>query len=91
MKKIAIMTAAILFGTACPLIPAQSALVYAADTEEEEDAKNEFFSYKVYSDHVKITNILKSGGDIVIPAEIDGLPVTDWDPDDPFPDSMLFP
>ena len=90
MKKIAIMAAAILFGTACPLIPAQSALVYAADTEEEEDAKNEFFSYKVYSEHVKITNILKSGGDIVIPAEIDGLPVTDWDPDASIPGFYAF-
>lgn len=88
MKYFAVLTAALLLSTTLPICPGISSTVYAEETEEE--GKNEFFSYRIYPDHVTITNILKSGGDIVIPAEIDGLPVTDWDPDASIPGFYAF-
>lgn len=53
----------------------------AADNEEITEftkGENDIFKYNIYGDHIELDGI-KSGTDpVVIPAEIDGLPVTDW-------------
>ena len=91
MKKIALLTAAILLTAAVHPFPHAAATAYAEDESAGyTEAKNKDYSYRIYEDHVTITNIERSGGDMVIPAEIDGLPVTDWDPEASIPGFYAF-
>jgi len=41
-------------------------------------AENDTFKYNIYSDHIELNGLKKGSDPVVIPAEIDGLPVTDW-------------
>lgn len=53
----------------------------AADIEEAPEftqGENDIFKYNIYSDHIELDGIKKGTEPVVIPAEIDGLPVTDW-------------
>ena len=52
----------------------------ADDTADAEftAAENDTFKYNIYSDHIELNGIKKGTDPVVIPAEIDGLPVTDW-------------
>ena len=90
MKQItAFLAAAVLLTASIQLLPCCNLTVTAEEAEFTEE-KNKDFSYRIYSDHIKIMNIEKSGGDIVIPAEIDGVPVTDWDEDAKIPGFYAF-
>lgn len=74
----AILTAACL--TACLAPAAFEAIhanaIYYAWTEAEDSDYIDDIRYDFFSDHVVVSHCEK-GGDIVIPAEIEGLPVTD--------------
>lgn len=74
----AILTAACL--TACLAPTAFEAIhanaIYYAWTEAEDSDYIDDIRYDFFSDHVVVSHCEK-GGDIVIPAEIEGLPVTD--------------
>ena len=77
IKKIApVFTAAVMV---CNLIP-----VYHVTAEDTVDgieytaAENDTFKYNIYSDHIELNGIKKGDDPVVIPSEVDGLPVTDW-------------
>ena len=77
IKKIApVLTAAVMV---CSMIPAYTVTaVDAADVIEYTAAENDTFKYNIYSDHIELNGIKKGDDPVVIPSEIDGLPVTDW-------------
>lgn len=79
MNKLAVFFAAALISVSA--LPCPGFVQTAVSAEETvTEAKNKDFQYNIYADHIEITDIVSQGGDIIIPAEIDGLPVTDWSP-----------
>lgn len=87
-KAIIILSAAMLLTAACPVLP--ETLTVTAAEEEYTEQKDHDFSYRIYKDHVTVMGVETSGGDLVIPAEVDGIPVTDWDPDAKIPGFYAF-
>ncbi len=64
-------------GTALPASPAFLAPIMAGAEDSYTYESNDDFSYRKYADHIVITQCDHTASEIVIPAEIDGLPVTE--------------
>lgn len=73
-KMISSLTAAAVLCSLVPYYPVTAADGTAGFTA----AENDIFKYNIYSDHIELNGIKKGDDPVVIPAEIDGLPVTDW-------------
>lgn len=74
-RKIALIIAAVFMTNIVP-----STLAVAEDDTDSlfTESENDTFKYNIYTDHIELTGIKKGTEPVIIPAEIDGLPVTDW-------------
>ncbi|MBR1530095.1 MAG: leucine-rich repeat protein [Oscillospiraceae bacterium] len=80
-KMLAVVSAFCMMGTVIPFLPAQEIAVIQASAEEEYEEYTEGIyenlTYYKYADHIEISGYTEDlEGEIVIPAEIEGLPVT---------------
>ncbi len=79
------LAAMILAGGILPMKELHAEIVDMALTENAYiESSNDDFAYRVYSDHIEITKVLDSSNEVQIPDEIEGLPVTDWNPETTF-------
>ena len=77
-KIIAVISAFCMMGAVMPVFPVQETAVISASAEEEEYAEGiyENLTYNKYADYIEITGYVEEPtGELVIPEEIDGLPV----------------
>ncbi len=78
-KMLAVVSALCMMCAVVPVLPVQNTAVISASAEDTEYSEDiyENLTYKKYADYIEISGYVKQPeGKLIIPAEIDGLPVT---------------
>ena len=75
------LAASLLAGASQPVGVSDTVIAAAADDGDAvtfTQGENDIFKYNIYADHIELDGIKSGSEPVVIPAEIEGLPVTDW-------------